>query len=343
MLKEEYSGIGESFSCDFICNLIYRNIKSFITNMTYLVSKIEVLLLKELLDSLYSVFTVYLVIENNILSPFECVREIIDRAVNSSLLKIEGIEQKTKVLEVLSQVGKNSDYVISIFNDDFMAESRYISVRGLKVFKVLNIEKKLYLDHSQEEIKENINKLKYKLEANTSLYSSLRQTLKNFGRWYYLLKYSKALKSNEQSKDEKILKLIYVKSSRIICINSKKVDDGVKLWRETLDEISFIVKDLSDISRYFHLDHSEIPLTPYTSHIPAAQIQNPNAEIPNAEIPNPKSQIPNPKSQIIISIFCRNLKSQVPNTIQALKQANIHPPRNVDLSPTVSSPPHNKY
>ena len=48
---------------------------------------------------------------------------MIDRAVNSSLLKIEGIERKTKVLEVLSQVGKNSDHVISavpIFNDDSM-------------------------------------------------------------------------------------------------------------------------------------------------------------------------------------------------------------------------------
>src|SRR5204862_5605815 len=44
---------------------------------------------------------------------------------------------------------------------------------------------------------------------------------------------------------------------------------------------------------------------PYT--IPAAQIQNPNAEIPNAEIPNLKSQI-------MISIFCRNPKSQIPNT-----------------------------
>src|SRR5688572_9971498 len=43
------------------------------------------------------------------------------------------------------------------------------------------------------------------------------------------------------------------------------------------------------------------------SAIPATQIQNPNAEIPNAEIPNPKSQI-------MISIFCRNPKSQIPNT-----------------------------
>ncbi|RHZ58287.1 hypothetical protein Glove_374g29 [Diversispora epigaea] len=41
--------------------------------------------------------------------------------------------------------------------------------------------------------------------------------------------------------------------------------------------------------------------------IPAAQIQNSNAEIPNAEIPNSKSQI-------TISIFCRNPKSQIPNT-----------------------------
>jgi len=51
---------------------------------------------------------------------------VIDRAVNSSLLKIESNERKTKILEVLSQVGKKSDYVISagwlqpIFNDDFM-------------------------------------------------------------------------------------------------------------------------------------------------------------------------------------------------------------------------------
>ena len=41
--------------------------------------------------------------------------------------------------------------------------------------------------------------------------------------------------------------------------------------------------------------------------IPVTQIQNPNAKIPNAKIPNPKSQI-------MISIFCRNSKSQIPNT-----------------------------
>ena len=84
------------------------------------------------------------------------------------------------------------------------AESGYISVRGLKAFKALNIEKELYPDHSREEIEENINKLKYKLEVSikqykvlllskliglyiqhpasetdTSLYGSLRQTLEN--------------------------------------------------------------------------------------------------------------------------------------------------------------------
>ncbi|CAG8707646.1 12814_t:CDS:2, partial [Acaulospora colombiana] len=61
------------------------------------------------------------------------------------------------------------------------AESGYISVRGLKAFKALNIEKELYPYRSREEIDENINKLKYKLEAktDTSLYGSLRQTLEN--------------------------------------------------------------------------------------------------------------------------------------------------------------------
>ena len=47
----------------------------------------------------YSASAVYLVIENNILPSLEYVREIIDRAVNSSLLKIEAIDRKTKILE----------------------------------------------------------------------------------------------------------------------------------------------------------------------------------------------------------------------------------------------------
>ena len=77
--------------------------------MIHLISKIEALLLEEPLDSLCGASAVYLAIENNNLPPFEYVRGVIDRAVNSSLLKIEGIERKTKVLEVLSQVGRNSD------------------------------------------------------------------------------------------------------------------------------------------------------------------------------------------------------------------------------------------
>ncbi|CAG8609586.1 8509_t:CDS:2 [Paraglomus occultum] len=134
--------------------------------MTHLVSKIEALLLEEPLDSLCGASAVYLAIENNILPPFEYVRGVIDRAVNSSLLKIESNERKTKVLEVLSQL---------IFNDEYgkcgylvLVESGYISVRGLKALKALNIEKELYPNRSREEIDENINKLKYKLEANVS-------------------------------------------------------------------------------------------------------------------------------------------------------------------------------
>ncbi|CAI2196686.1 7599_t:CDS:1, partial [Funneliformis geosporum] len=43
-------------------------------------------------------------------------------------------------------------------------ESGYISVRGLKALKVLNIDRELPLDHTQEEIEENLNMLKSKLE-----------------------------------------------------------------------------------------------------------------------------------------------------------------------------------
>ena len=44
-------------------------------------------------------------------------------------------------------------------------ESEYISVRELKVLKALNMEKEAPLDRTQEEIEENLSKLKYKLEV----------------------------------------------------------------------------------------------------------------------------------------------------------------------------------
>ncbi|RHZ81014.1 hypothetical protein Glove_129g6 [Diversispora epigaea] len=124
-----------------------------------------------------------------------------------------------------------------------------------------------------------------------------------------------------------------------------KINDGIKLWRETLNRMNFIgascrpaenqfgviglqivgtdlrlnilVKDLSGITRYFHLDHSEIPLTSHTSHT---------------------------KSLVRLLLTLRNImiinKSLL---VQALEQANTHPSRNVDPNPIVSSPPYNKY
>ncbi|RHZ44069.1 hypothetical protein Glove_767g13 [Diversispora epigaea] len=87
----------------------------------------------------------------------------------------------------------------------------------------------------------------------------------------------------------KLVKFLYVESSRIVCSPTKKTDDKIKLWRELLDESSYIssacrsicnqfgivgvqvagekiylnvlVNDASGIPRYFHLDHAEIPLT----------------------------------------------------------------------------------
>ncbi|RHZ48169.1 hypothetical protein Glove_557g24 [Diversispora epigaea] len=391
--------------------------------MIHLISKIEALLLEEPLDSLCSASAVYLTIENDILPSLENIRVIVDRAVNSSLLKIGENERKTKVLEVLSQT-----------------ESGYISVRGLKALKVFNVEKKIPLDHSQEKIEENINELKNLLghpvsEADVNLYGALKQTLenihpsnftwrdpeasmvlsdtsdivKNLGRrqkstfleprenmkcvvpdsvvakcnefvinfnnfdtslvirnifhnknWKEteaeLIKisgriletlseiwnnpaFSTNASRSEQSEgtyitdviiplirsslgdlpngciclstaerqslarmsetrigkkpdimgllkqNEKNIELMYIESSRIVCSNSKKDDDEVKLWRETLDGASFIglsckppsnqfgvvgipiaEKDPAGISRYFHLDHAEIPLSPHALH-----------------------------------------------------------------------------
>jgi hypothetical protein len=44
-------------------------------------------------------------------------------------------------------------------------ESGYISVRGLKALKALNMEKEAPLDRTQEEIEQNLSMLKYKLEV----------------------------------------------------------------------------------------------------------------------------------------------------------------------------------
>src|SRR3954453_4961002 len=85
----------------------------------------------------------------------------------------------------------------------------------------------------------------------------------------------------------KIFEFAYVESSRVICTDTKKTNDSVKLWREILNGVSFIsnayrltnnqfsivgiqvagedlylnvlIKDASGIPRYFHLDHAEIP------------------------------------------------------------------------------------
>ena len=144
--------------------------------------------------------------------------------------------------------------------------------------------------------------------------------------------------------DEKIIELMYTESSRIICSKSKKVDDDIKLWRETLDGASFVsalcrpvgnqfgivgiqvagttiylnvlIKDLAGIPRYYHLDHAEIPLSPNQSRL---------------------------KSLIRLLLTLRNViivnKSLL---MQALEQATSYPPRNVNPSPTVSTPPYNK-
>ena len=72
--------------------------------MANLVAKIEELLVCDTLDALCEASVVYLTIEDNVLPPYNKVRELVDRAVNSSLMKIDNLERRTKVLEILPQV-----------------------------------------------------------------------------------------------------------------------------------------------------------------------------------------------------------------------------------------------
>ncbi|CAB4392009.1 unnamed protein product [Rhizophagus irregularis] len=167
--------------------------------MLNLVAKVEALLLQESLNTLCGVSVVYLTIEDNTLPPYDKVREIVDQAVNSLLAKLTDLGRKSKVLEILPQMwflvlvchscrsGSASPeercpldvegFCSSLTVHDYSAktmlskthlrthmESGYISVRGLKALKVLNMEKKAPLDRTQEEIEQNLSILKYKLE-----------------------------------------------------------------------------------------------------------------------------------------------------------------------------------
>ena len=72
--------------------------------MSNLVAKVEALLLQESFDTLCRASVVYLTIEDNILPPYDKVREIVDLAVNSLLAKLTDLGRRTKVLEILPQV-----------------------------------------------------------------------------------------------------------------------------------------------------------------------------------------------------------------------------------------------
>ncbi|RHZ66442.1 hypothetical protein Glove_307g51 [Diversispora epigaea] len=139
----------------------------------------------------------------------------------------------------------------------------------------------------------------------------------------------------------KVFELTYVESSRVICTKSKKDDDSVKLWRETLDGISFVgnacrpasnqfgivgiqvggeklflnvlIKDASGISRYFHLDQAEMPFAKNTPWRVEPLVH-------------------------LLLIFRNTMIVNQNLLMQALKQADARPPRNTQQSPTVTSP-----
>uniref|UniRef100_U9TZ88 Uncharacterized protein n=1 Tax=Rhizophagus irregularis (strain DAOM 181602 / DAOM 197198 / MUCL 43194) TaxID=747089 RepID=U9TZ88_RHIID len=174
-----------------------------------------------------------------------------------------------------------------------LVESGYISVCELKALKALNMDRELPLDHTQEEIEENLNKLKSKLEhpttkADINLYGSLKQSLAGIESLDLIWRDPKAsmvLSDNSDinnrradgkkpdimgllEQDEKIIELLYTESSRIVCSNSKKSDDEVKLWRETLDEASYISALCRPTGNQFGIvgiQVAEIPLSPYQS------------------------------------------------------------------------------
>ena len=80
--------------------------------MSNLVAKVEALLLQESLDTLCGASVIYLTIEDNTLPPYNDVREIVDRAVTSSLAKLTDLERKTKVLKYYRKYDANQIFII---------------------------------------------------------------------------------------------------------------------------------------------------------------------------------------------------------------------------------------
>ena len=75
--------------------------------MANLVVKIESLLLEGSFDAICSATVIYHTMNKNNLPLYEHVRGIVERAVRSSLTKIEDSERKLKVLEILPEVSNN--------------------------------------------------------------------------------------------------------------------------------------------------------------------------------------------------------------------------------------------
>ncbi|RHZ52262.1 hypothetical protein Glove_463g4 [Diversispora epigaea] len=92
---------------------------------------------------------------------------------------------------------------------------------------------------------------------------------------------------------------VFKKGIQLSRLTASEYRDMMKIMVFVVDDLQ--IEDLSEV----YVKWNEMYLL--SRSIPATQIRNPNAEIPNAKISNPKSQI-------IISIFCRNPKFQIPNT-----------------------------
>ncbi|KAG9288579.1 hypothetical protein G9A89_008451 [Geosiphon pyriformis] len=70
-----------------------------------MVSKIEALFLEGSLDAICSATVIYLTRKGTALQPLLLVKDLAERAVNSSLTKITDFDRRMRVLEVLLQVG----------------------------------------------------------------------------------------------------------------------------------------------------------------------------------------------------------------------------------------------
>ncbi|CAH1765820.1 11411_t:CDS:2, partial [Entrophospora sp. SA101] len=181
---------------------------------------------------------VYLAIEGNTLGEYNTIRNLADRAVNSALTKINDNDRKLKILEILPQKNLLEYSDPSELSRQSKEANAVLSDDSITVEKLGSRQRHHFLE-PRENMKYDLPESVWKSVEEFSFQKSTARKEQSEGTYItdiimHLLQASLEDMSNGE--------LSYAELSLIICNNTKRSDDEIKLWRETLDGIDTLNK-----------------------------------------------------------------------------------------------------